>query len=221
MRQATNGSNESTAAGKDAGAADRAAGPAQAAAAAGRIRVATPDDAAALQAIYAPNVRDPAISMETVVPDVATMRQRIERMLAKFPCLVAERDGRIAGYVHASPHRERPAWRWCCETTVYVDPDFGGRGVGTRLYAALFALLRLQNYLHAYAFIMLPNPASVRLHERCGYVQRAHLPRAGHKQGRWYDVGIWELALAALPGAPPEPVAFADLPGAAVRLALR
>ena len=122
------------------------------------IRVATEDDAAGILAIYAPSVLDPAISMETAVPDLATMQQRIVKTLARYPFLVEERDGRVAGYVYAGPHRERQAWRWCCETTVYVHPDFRRLGVGARLYRALFMLLRLQSYLHAFAFIMLPNP---------------------------------------------------------------
>ena len=185
------------------------------------IRVATIDDADQMLAIYAPNVLDPAISMETAVPDLSTMQQRIAKTLAKYPFLVEERDGRIAGYVYAGPHRERQAWRWCCETTVYVHTDCRRLGVGERLYRALFTLLRLQNYMHAFAFIMLPNPSSVRLHERCGFVQRAFYPQAGHKQGVWYDIGAWQLALGALPDAPAEPLAFPQLDAAALAVALR
>lgn len=185
------------------------------------IRVATQDDAADILAIYAPNVLEPAISMETAAPDVATMRQRIEKTLATYPFLVEEHDGRIAGYVYAGPHRERQAWHWCCETTVYAHRDFRRLGVAERLYRALFALLRLQKFRHAFAFIMLPNPSSVRLHERCGFVQRAYYPQAGHKQGAWYDVGAWQLALGPLPDAPEEPIAFPQLDAAALAVALR
>lgn len=188
---------------------------------AGTLRLATPDDADAILAIYAPYVRDPAVSMETAVPDAAAMRQRIAHALAAYPWLVEERGGRIAGYAYAGPHRWREAWRWCCETTVYVATDVQRSGVAARLYRALLTLLRLQNYLHAFAFIMLPNEASVRLHERCGFVPMATYPRAGFKQGAWYDVGIWRLALGELPDAPSEPIAFPDLAEAAVRIALR
>ena len=165
-------------------------------------------------------VLDPAIAMETVVPDLATIRQRIVKTLAKYPWLVEVRDGRIAGYVYAGPHRERQAWRWCCETTVYVDTDFQGKGIAARLYRALFTLLRLQNYLHAFAFIMLSNTPSVRLHERMGFVKRACYPQAGHKQGVWYDVGAWQLALGDLPDAPSEPIPFPELAEAAVQIVL-
>jgi L-amino acid N-acyltransferase YncA len=188
---------------------------------AGLIRLANPDDAREIRGIYVPYVLDPAISMETVVPGVATMRQRIAHTLTAYPWLVEVRDGRIAGYAYAGPHRVRHAWRWCCETTVYVGSEFRGKGVGERLYRALFTLLRLQNYLHAFAFIMLPNEASVRLHERCGFVPLALYPQAGYKQGLWFDVGVWRLALGALPDVPTEPIAFPQLADAAVEIALR
>jgi L-amino acid N-acyltransferase YncA len=185
------------------------------------IRLATADDAGQIQAIYAPNVLDPAISFETVVPDADLMRQRIVMTMQTHPWLVDVRDDRIAGYAYASPHRPRPAWRWCCETTVYIHPDFQRQGVGKRLYDALFRLLRMQNYLNALAIIMLPNPSSVRMHERCGFIQRSLYPQVAHKSGVWYDAGWWQLSLGPTPAAPSEPIPFPGLADEAVQSALR
>ena len=160
------------------------------------IRVATPDDAAAVQAIYAPIVRDTTISFETDPPTVAKMHRRIVATLAQYPWLVAlDAGGRVAGYVYASRYAERPAYRWSTTVTAYVREDQRGRGVGRALYAALFDRLRSLGYCQAYAGITLPNAASVGLHEAVGFEPVGVFRNAGHKLGRWHDVGWWQLSL--------------------------
>jgi L-amino acid N-acyltransferase YncA len=185
------------------------------------IRVAAADDAEPMLALYAASVRAAAISMEAEVPEPVEFRQRITATLARHPWLVAERDGRIAGFASARPHRDRAGWRWCCESAVYVADGEQRRGTGLRLYRALLNLLRLQNYRHVFAAIMLPNPASVRLHERLGFVNRGVYERAGNKFGLWYDVGFWQMTLGELPDEPAEPIAFPRLAAEAVAIALR
>lgn len=172
------------------------------------IRTATPDDAAAVQAIYAPIVRDTSISFETEPPSVDEMRQRIAGTLAQFPWLVAlDEAGAVAGYVYASRYAERRAYRWSATVTAYVRGDQRGRGVGKALYGELLAQLTALGYCQAYAGITLPNDPSIALHEAVGFERVGIFRNAGHKLGRWYDVGWWQRALQR-PDPPPEPRAY-------------
>jgi len=174
------------------------------------VRVATGEDAAAIAAIYAPVVRDTPISFELEPPDVATMRQRMLDTLKVRPWLVCERDGAVIGYAYAASHRERAAYQWCVETSVYIADSARRQGVGRTLYAALLPLLARQGYVHAYAGITLPNAASVGLHERLGFRPVGIYKAIGFKLGAWHDVGWWDLPLprGTLPPEPAAPVPF-------------
>jgi len=173
-----------------------------------RIRTATAADATAVQAIYAPIVRDTSISFETEPPTVVEMGQRITATLAQFPWLVAlDDEGAVCGYVYASRYAERLAYRWSATVTAYVRADQRGRGVGRALYAELLRQLTALGYCQAYAGITLPNEASVALHEAVGFVRVGVFANAGHKHGRWHDVGWWQRALQR-PDPPPEPRPF-------------
>lgn len=179
-----------------------------------RLRLATPDDAAAVRAIYAPYVRDTTVSFELQVPEVDEVAGRITRTLERFPWLVAEEPSRILGYAYAGPHRDRPAYQWTAEVSVYTASDAHRRGLGRALYTALFDLLRLQGLATALAGIAQPNPASVAFHEALGFRPVGVYPRVGFKHGAWRDVGWWSLRLGdgAAP-APPRPLkAWADTP---------
>src|SRR5512141_2986699 len=175
------------------------------------IRLATPADAAAVQAIYAPIVRDTIISFETEPPDVAQIARRIEYTLTAFPWLAFERDGALAGYAYASRHRERRAYQWSVDVTCYVDARFHRQGVGGSLYRALLAILRRQGFFNAYAGIALPNDASVRLHESVGFRAIGVYPHVGYKLGAWHPVGWWGCEIAPPSANPPEPLALAAL----------
>ena len=142
-----------------------------------RIRFAEPSDAAAIQSIYAPNVASTAISFELVTPSVDEIAERIARISQQYPWLVFEVDGVVAGYVYACQHRERAAYRWAVDVTVYIDAAFRRRGIGGR-YTSLIALLGQQGYTRAYAGITLPNAGSVGVHEAVGFERVAVYPRA-------------------------------------------
>jgi phosphinothricin acetyltransferase len=157
-----------------------------------------------VQAIYAPVVRETAISFELEPPTVEEMRQRIGKTLERFPWLVCERNSGILGYVYAGEHRSRPAYQWSVDVSVYVHEHARRSGVGQALYRSLFALLTLQRVYHAYAGITLPNPASVGLHESLGFEPVGVYRAVGYKLGAWHDVGWWQLALQAR-ATPPEP----------------
>jgi L-amino acid N-acyltransferase YncA len=152
-------------------------------------------DAEAIAAIYAPFVTDSVISFEDVPPAAPEMAARIERLTETHAWLVAEDAGEILGYAYACPHRERAAYRWATEVTVYVDPRHQRRGVGRRLYEGLLAELADQGYRIALAVIALPNDGSVGLHEACGFELVGVLRGIGFKHGKWWDVGWWQLEL--------------------------
>ena len=174
-------------------------------------RLATVDDAAAIAAIYAPYVRDTIVSFETEPPDAAEIAGRIERIGRQYPWLTASAGGRIVGYAYACENRSRLAYQWSVDTAVYLDPSAQGRGVGSALYRALFALLRAQGYVNAFAGIALPNATSVKLHEAMGFKLSGVYRNVGYKLGAWHDVGWWQLALSDSPQKPGKPIAIGDL----------
>ncbi len=178
------------------------------------IRLATPDDADSVQAIYAPYCDTP-ISFELGPPDVDEMRQRIRKVLQGHPWLISEDDGEALGYVYASPHRERAAYRWSVDVTVYIRQDRRHRGVGRALYTALLDVLPLQGFVNAYAGVTLPNAASVGLHEALGFRPVGVYREVGFKCGAWYDVAWFQRPLQP-PPVPSEPKPLADVVGTAL-----
>ena len=180
-------------------------------AAAALLRVATPDDAAAIRDIYAPSVTDSVISFEEAAPSAEEMRARITATLASTPWLVCERAGDVIGYAYAGRHQARAAYQWSADASVYVSAAARRLGVGRRLYTALFALARLQGYRAMHAGITLPNAASVGLHEALGFTPVGVYPKVGYKHGAWHPVGWWQLELAPRDGAPQPVLAWPAL----------
>jgi L-amino acid N-acyltransferase YncA len=173
-----------------------------------KIRAATAEDCAAIAAIYAPYVEDGIVSFETEAPDATAMRGRMEAGNELYPWLIAEdEDGTFAGYAYASAFRPRPAYRYTVETSVYVRQGLHCRGIGGALYRPLLAMLEAQGFTQAFGAITLPNPASVALHERHGFIRAGTYSKVGWKMGGWWDVGLWQrsLAPATVPPAEPKP----------------
>lgn len=176
-----------------------------------RIRSATPEDAAAIAAIYALYVRDTAITFEIEPPDTTEMRHRIVRLLPTHPWLVAEDGRRLAGYVYAGRHHERAAYQWSVEVTAYLHADYHRQGLGRRLYTALIDILKHQGFHSLYAGITLPNVASLALHRAMGMAEIGTYREAGWKFGAWHDV-MW-MGMSFTPGHPPDapPLPFSAL----------
>jgi phosphinothricin acetyltransferase len=181
-----------------------------------RYRVAVPDDADAIAEIYAPYVRDTIISFETEAPDAGKIAARIRRIGVQYPWLVATIDDRIAGYAYACEHRSRLAYRWSVDAAVYLRASAQRQGIGRALYERLFAVLRLQGHVNAFAGISLPNAASVGMHEALGFAPIGTYRQVGYKLGAWRDVGWWQLKLCEPPADAPEPIAFSQLDPAVV-----
>lgn len=167
------------------------------------IRLATTRDAPAIHAIYAPIVHDTPISFEWEPPGVPEIAKRMDTVLQSRPWLVYEDAAEVAGYAYASPYRDRAAYQWGTEVSIYLREDARGMGLGVRLYTALFDVLRLLGYCTALAGATIPNPPTERLHARMGFTEFSRLPAAGYKFGAWHDVVFWYLRLRPLPERPP------------------
>ena len=164
------------------------------------VRVATVADAPALLAIYAPYVRDTAITFEYEVPSAKEFAQRIAHTLGRYPYLMAERDGKPVGYVYASPFKDRPAYDWSVETSIYVAQDARRTGAGVALHAALESCLRAQGVLNMCACIAVPAAGSCgdehldrnseQFHAHMGYRLVGEFLASGYKFNRWYNM-VW------------------------------
>lgn len=161
-------------------------------------------DGAACAAIYAPFVEGSATSFEEAAPDATAFAARIERLRSTHAYLVAEDQHGVAGFAYGSPHRDRPAYRWACEVSIYLHERTRGRGIGRALYEDLFARLAERGFRVVLAGITLPNPASVALHEACGFEPVGIYLGIGWKAGNWQDVGWWQKRLGAASGPPTE-----------------
>jgi L-amino acid N-acyltransferase YncA len=169
------------------------------------IRIATEADAAACHAIYAPIVETSAITFETELPGEAAMRERIRARLQNHPWLVWEEGGEVIAYAYAGRFRERAAYDWIAETSIYVHEKARRRGIARRLYAVLLEAMHRQGINQAVGVITLPGDTSVAMHEAMGFAPAGVWPRAGYKLGQWWDVGVWSKFMSE-PTVPPVPV---------------
>lgn len=178
------------------------------------IRPARPEDAAAIAAIYAPYVLGGTVSFENEAPDARAMRARMATSDGLYPWIVAtngENDSGVLGYAYATRFRDRPAYKYVVETSVYVAGAIVGKGTGRLLYEALVDTLRAQGFTQAIGVIALPNDQSIRTHEAVGFRRAGVYREIGFKQGRWIDVGFWQCELNDSVVPPVEPKRFADI----------
>lgn len=152
------------------------------------IRMAEESDAQALLAIYAPYVEKTAVTFEYEVPTVLEFKNRIASTLKRYPYLAAIRDGHILGYAYASAFKERAAYDWAVETSIYVSEGARRTGAGSLLYEALEDYLKRQNVINVNACIAYPNPGSIAFHENTATAPWAILPNAAIN---WASGGIW------------------------------
>lgn len=174
-----------------------------------RARLATPEDGAACAIIYAPFVTDTVVSFEAVPPDADEMAARIARTIARTPWVVAELDGVVRAYAYGTRHRDRTAYDWTVETTVYVDQAYARSGLGRIAMSAVLAILRLQGAHLAVAGITPPNEGSVGLHQALGFTRVGEFEAIGWKSGAWHGVEWFALELGPREG---EPVPLVPLP---------
>lgn len=154
------------------------------------IRPVTYSDAEGIIGIYSHYVKNTAVTFEYEVPAVNEMAARIAHYTEKYPWLVAEDQSGIVGYAYASTYRERAAYQWCCESSVYVQDVAKGKGVAFLLYEQLMSELTQQGLRNVYGVITTPNPESEKFHAKCGFESFAIFKNVGYKLGRWHDV-LW------------------------------
>ncbi|HUP97907.1 MAG TPA: arsinothricin resistance N-acetyltransferase ArsN1 family B [Usitatibacter sp.] len=160
------------------------------------IRAAAASDAPAIARIYNHYVAETIVSFEEEPVAPGEIAARIAEVQdAGLPFLVADSGGTLQGYAYAGKWKARRAYRFSVEVSVYLDRELCGRGIGSRLYEALFAELQARGVHAVIGGIALPNDESVALHEKFGMVKTAHFREVGFKFGRWIDVGYWERVL--------------------------
>lgn len=159
------------------------------------IRDALSSDAEAICGIYNHHVRNTIVTFEETDVSAEEMRGRIASVTTTLPWLIAEENGELTGYAYAAKFIDRSAYRFSVVSTIYVHEKAQRRMIGTNLYHALLDWLRARSFHTAMGVIALPNPASVALHESCGFRKVGHLVEAGFKFGRWIDVGYWQVML--------------------------
>ncbi|MDH4275050.1 MAG: GNAT family N-acetyltransferase [Gammaproteobacteria bacterium] len=160
--------------------------------------VSTTTDSAAIAEIYNHYIRHTVVTFEEVEITAEQMLDRINTItLASLPWLVAEVSGKVVGYAYAGKFHTRSAYRFTAETTVYLEKNASGQGIGTRLYQALLLQLKQKNFHSIIGIIALPNEASVKLHEKFDFKKIGHFSEVGNKFNQWLDVGYWQVVLNA------------------------
>ena len=175
------------------------------------IEIAKSRDAKNILEIYKPYVLNTAITFEYEVPSIEEFSQRITKTLINYPFLVAKIDDKIVGYAYTSAFKNRAAYNWAVETSVYVDINYRNKGIGKALYQVLENISKKQNILNLNACIAIPNDGSVAFHENMGYVQVAYFHQCGYKLNKWYDMIWMEKMLGEHNGIPESFIPFSKL----------
>ncbi|WP_115720242.1 arsinothricin resistance N-acetyltransferase ArsN1 family B [Gallaecimonas mangrovi] len=163
-----------------------------------QIRPAQADDANAIADIYNHYILNTGVSFEETPVSGEEMAKRIAKVQGGgLPWLVACQHNQVLGYSYATPWKERSAYRFSVESTVYVKQGEVGQGLGKGLYLAVIEALKETEVRNVLGGISLPNAASVALHEKLGFTKVAQLNNIGYKQGQWLSVGYWQLSLSS------------------------
>ena len=182
------------------------------------IRVATTEDAVALLKIYTPYVEHTAITFDYEVPTEKEFREKIESLLKKYPVLVAETAEGVVGYAYADTFKNKPAYDWAVETTIYVEENCKKMGIGKRLYEELECILKSQNIVNLNACIAYPEEEdehltkdSVRFHEKLGYRMVGEFRQCGYKFNRWYNMVWMEKHIGVHTNSQPDVIFYENL----------
>ncbi len=176
------------------------------------VRQATETDGADILRIYGQYISMTAVTFETELPSLSDFEARVKSISEQYPYLLYFVDDKIIGFAYASSFRERHAYRFSVETSIYLDMNFRGRGIGTKLYKKLLNILRSQGYYTAYSGITVPNEHSLNLHKKLGFTEVGVFSNAGYKLGSWRDVRWLQLQLREHDSNPKDPSSTKSLP---------
>lgn len=152
-------------------------------------------DAADICRIYNSYIADTIITFDEEYVSVPEMEDKIRNWDSKFPWLVYEEEGKVLGYAYANTWKQKSAYRTTVETTIYLDKESTGKRIGSKLYTSLIDSLKLKGFKVLMGCISLPNPSSIKLHEKLGFEKVGHFKEMGYKLGKWIDVGYWQLII--------------------------
>ncbi|MBT3983932.1 MAG: N-acetyltransferase [Bacteriovoracaceae bacterium] len=163
--------------------------------------------------IYSPYISNSHISFENKVPSLSEYRMRVKKYSAQYPWIVAIESGQVLGFAYGAEFKQRQAYQWSVETSIYLSENAKGRGVAGKLYDSLFDYLDKAGYYNAFAGIALPGDISVAFHEKFGFNKVAHFKNVGYKNEKWVDVGLWQKEIKKISdqSSPLAPYSFSDL----------
>ena len=170
-----------------------------------KIRMATREDAPAILAIYEPYILNTAITFEYERVPLEAFGKRMETVQKQFPWLVCEMNGRVVGYAYCSRFKERAAFDWDCECSVYIEEKAHRMGIATALYNKLFELVKEQGYYTIYALITYSHHSSIALHRKFGFTDVGVYEKTGYKMGQWWDLLVMEKRIRSFDEIPVKP----------------
>ena len=159
------------------------------------IRKASFSDAIAIASIYNYYVENTIVTFEENLVSIGEMERRIKQISLNYPFLVIEKGNVALGYAYATPWKDRSAYRFSAEVSVYLHPNEIGKGYGQLIFKELLNQLKETKAHALVGGIALPNDASIALHEKFGFKKIAQFEQVGFKFGQWIDVAYWELIL--------------------------
>ncbi len=166
------------------------------------IRQVRKEDAQAILEIYRPYIEETSITFEYDVPSLEAFEARIDKISKEYAYLVYTMDGVVKGYAYAARHRERAAYNWNVELSIYLDRSMTHQGVGAKLYEALLEVLKAQQIYNVYGCMTCPNEASEKLHQKLGFETIGTFTKTGYKFGKWHSTKFFEKCLGDRSGAP-------------------
>lgn len=174
------------------------------------IRFAKISDAQSLLEIYSQYI-ETSITFEYILPSKTEFEKRIENIIQMYPYLVYEENGKIFGYAYAHKYMERAAYQWNAEISIYLDRAFVSKGLGKKLCAVLIEILKMQGVKTVYSLITSPNVKSEKMHLSLGFKGVGMYHKAGYKNGRWYDVTIYEKKIGNYSVSPSPVISIKDI----------
>jgi len=175
------------------------------------VREANVNDAGELSEIYKYYVDNFPYSFEYIAPSAEEFAKRISDISDRFPFFICESNSEIMGFAYAHQFKERKAYQWVCETSIYAKNGCTQKGIGSMLYGKLLPAIKQQGFVKAYAVLGCPNIGSEIFHKKMGFSLEATLPNIGYKLGSWHDIKYYSLELNAFRDDMPEPLEYRQI----------